>query len=444
MKLCAPKPARTQSPKTLCTILMKIPLLISLLLISQILTAQKVATKLDIEEYNFFYSDTANGEFTFGDYEPKDIIQLNDGSYLIGTELSISFPSQYKTTENYDSTYFAKSKIFQEKSHTSSGTVFKLNSNFEKEWETIFKGQRVEKIFKTSDDRILIAGEDVSMKFVWLAELNKKGNILWEKHFEYKNKVTIADARIGGNNDIYILLESSHIIPFQVRKYYGQRRIHLFKDSEINSHLALLKVSFDGKKKWLKPIDKRRKYNKFGYNLVASQKTIFASYTYSGFEKDSLIEGGNVIEISKSGKTVLTREIPKPDILFFDNGLVTITSYSKGELILYKSGKLIDSTNIESADKDIRIEKAINKSNGYLILGSNYDNNMDYLLINVSSDLKFSDYWTYPREEYNEIRGAVTLDNGDIIIVGKCYREKKGTSNELTTYINVIKIKNGA
>ena len=444
MKLCALKPARTQSPKTLCTILMKIPLLISLLLISQILTAQKVATKLDIEEYNFFYSDTANGEFTFGDYEPKDIIQLNDGSYLIGTELSISFPSQYKTTENYDSTYFAKSKIFQEKSHTSSGTVFKLNSNFEKEWETIFKGQRVEKIFKTSDDRILIAGEDVSMKFVWLAELNKKGNILWEKHFEYKNKVTIADARIGGNNDIYILLESSHIIPFQVRKYYGQRRIHLFKDSEINSHLALLKVSFDGKKKWLKPIDKRRKYNKFGYNLVASQKTIFASYTYSGFEKDSLIEGGNVIEISKSGKTVLTREIPKPDILFFDNGLVTITSYSKGELILYKSGKLIDSTNIESADKDIRIEKAINKSNGYLILGSNYDNNMDYLLINVSSDLKFSDYWTYPREEYNEIRGAVTLDNGDIIIVGKCYREKKGTSNELTTYINVIKIKNGA
>lgn len=423
---------------------MKTPLLISLLLISQILTAQKVATKTDVEEYNFFYSDTANGEFTFGDYEPKDIIQLNDGSYLIGTELSISFPSQYKTTENYDSIYFVKSRIFQEKSHTSSGTVFKLNSNFEKEWETVFKEQRVEKIFKTSNDRILIAGEDVSMKFVWLAELDKKGNILWEKHCEYKNKVTIADARIDENNDIYLLLESSHIIPIQVRKYYGQRRIHLFKDSEINSHLALLKVSFDGKKKWLKPIDKRRNYNKFGYNLVASQKTVFASYTYSGFEKDSLIEGENVTEISKSGKAVFTREIPKQDILFFENGLVTITSYSKGELILYKSGKLIDSTNIESADKDVRIEKAINRSNGYLILGSNYDNNMDYLLINVSPDLKFSDYWTYPREEYNEIRGAVTLDNGDIIIVGKCYREMKGTSNELTTYINVIKIKNGA
>jgi hypothetical protein len=57
--------------------------------------------------------------------------------------------------------------------------------------------------------------------------------------------------------------------------------------------------------------------------------------------------------------------------------------------------------------------------------------------------LKFSNYWTYPREEYNEIRGAVTLNNGDIIIVGKCYREMKGTSNEFTTYINVLRIKNG-
>jgi len=423
---------------------MKTHILISLILISQILTAQKIATKTEVEEYNFFYSDTANGEFAFGDYEPNDFIQLNDGSYLIGTELSISFPSRYKTTENYDSTYFAKSRIFQEKTHTSSGTVLKLNSNFEKEWETFFNGQRIEGIFKSTENRILIVGEDVFMKFVWIAELDTNGNKLWEKHFEYKNKVTIADARIDENNEIYLLLESSHIKPFQIRKYYGKIRIYLLKDSEINSHLALLKISLDGKKKWIKPIDKRKNYNKFGYNLVASQKSIFASYTYSGFEKDSLIKGENVIEISKSGKTKITREIPKQTILLFDKGLVTITSYSKGELILYKSGKLIDSTKIESADNHVKIEKAINISNGYLILGSNYDNNRDYLLINVSSDLKFKDYWTYPREEFNEIRGAAILNNGDIIIVGKCYKEMKGTSNGLTTYINVIKIKNGA
>ncbi len=421
---------------------MKTLLSISLLLISQILTAQIIASKTDVEEYNFFYSDTANEEFAFGDYEPKDLIRLNDGSYLIGTELSISFPSQYKTTGNYDSTYFAKSKIFREKSHISSGTVFKLNSNFEKEWETIFKGQRIERILKTTDERILIVGEDVSMKFVWLAELNKNGNVLWEKHFEYKNKVTVADAMIDERNEIYLLLESSHIIPIQIRKYYGKRRIHLFKDSGINSHLALLKVSSEGKKKWLKHIDKRRKHDKFGSNLVASKASLFASYTYSGFEKDSLIRGKKVIEISKSGKAVVTQEIPKHDILLFKNGTVTITSDSKGELNLYKSGELIDSINLEGAGRDMRIRKVINTFNGFLILGSKH-NNRNYLLVNLSSELKFESYWTYAREEYSEIRGAVTLDNGETIIVGKCYREMKGTSNELTTYINLIKIKNG-
>lgn len=422
---------------------MKTLLITSIFLISQILTAQKVVSKTDVEEHNFFYSDTANDEFTFGDYEPRDIIQLKDGSYLIGTELSISFPSQFKTTENFDSIYFAKSKIFQEKYHISSGSVFKLNSSFEKEWETIFKGQRIKKIFKTTNERILIVGEAVSMEFVWLAELNKNGKLLWEKHFEYKNKVTIADAMLYNNNEIYLILESSHIIPVQIRKYYGKRRIHFFKDSEINSHLAILKVTTNGTKKWLKPIDKRRKYDKYGYNLITNQKSIFVSYTYSGFEKDSHIEGKKVVEISKSGKKILTTEIPGQEILLFDNGLVTITSSSKGELILYKSGESTDSTKIESADKDVRIEKVINKSNGYIILGSNYDNNMDYLLINLSLDLKFSGYWTYPREEYNEIRGAVTLDNGDLVIIGKCYQKKPGTSNELITYINLIKIKSG-
>lgn len=424
---------------------MKTLLSISLLLVSQILITQTVASKTDVDEYNFFYSDTANGEFAFGDYEPKDIIQLNDGSYLIGTELSISFPSQYKSPENYDSIYFAKSKVFQEKSHTSSGTVFKLKPNFEKEWEIKFNGQRIEKILKTSDNRILIVGEDVSMKFVWLAEIEKNGNIKWEKHFDYKNKVTIADAIIDHNDEIYFLIEASHIIPIQIRKYYGKRRIHLFKDSEINTHLALLKVSSEGKKKWLKPIDKRRNYEKYGCNLVINQESIFNSYIYSGFENDSLIEGKEVVEISKSGKKVGTKEIPKQEILLFKNGLITIISHSEGGLLLYKSGQLIDSVNVESADKDVRIEKVISKSNGFLILGSNYDNNMDYLLVNLSSELKFEGYWTYPRDEYNEIRGAVLVGNGDTIIIGKCYRrEKEGADKRLTTYINLIRIKKGA
>lgn len=420
---------------------MKILLTISLFLISQILTAQTVASKLDVEEYNFFYSDTANGEIAFGDYEPKDIVKLNNGSYLIGTELHISFPSQYKSPKSYDSTYFAKSKVFQEKSHISSGTILKLNSSFEKEWEIIFKGQRVEKILKTSDSHILIVGEDVSMKFIWAAEIEMNGSIKWKRHFYYKNKVTIADALIDLNDEIYLLLEASHTIPFKIQKH--QRQVHLFKHSEINSHLALMKVSSEGKKTWIKPIDKRKKYGKFGYNLIANQGALFASYTYSGFENNNLIKGKKVVEISKSRNEISKMEIPKQEILLFDKGLVTISSYSEGKLLLYNSGDLIDSINIESPKKDVRIQKVINKPDGFLILGSNHDNNRDYLLVTLSSNLEFNGYWTYPRDEYNEIRGAVVLDNIETIIVGKCYRENNGSPKKFVTYINLIKLKNG-
>lgn len=419
---------------------MKILLTISIFLFSQILTGQTVASKANVEEFNFFYSDTANGEFAFGDYEPKDIVQLNDGCYLIGTELSISFPSHNKSLENYDSTYFAKNKVFQEKSHTSSGTVFKLNSTFEKQWETIFKGQRIEKILKTSDNRILIVGEDVSMKFVWLAEIENNGNIKWERHFDYKNQVTIADAIIDQNDEIYLLMEASHIIPIQIRKYYGKKRIHLFKDSEINSHLALLKVSSEGKKKWLKPIDKRKNYEKYGYNLVINQESIFNSYTYSGFEKDSLIEGKEVVEISKSGKETSTQEIDGQKTLFFNNGLVTITSESKGEILLYQSGKVIDSINLERPNSDIWLEKITTTTDGYLIIGTNRDEG-GYFLLDISLRLKFDGFWNYPKQEFQEVKGAVVLENGEKVIVGKCSRREEGNSNELRTYINLIKIK---
>lgn len=405
---------------------------------------EDVSDNDNLEEYNFFYSDSANGEFTYGDYEPKGLIYLADGSYVIGTELSVSFPSQYNSSSTYDSTYFAKSKIYRQKSHTSSGTVFKLNSEFEKEWETIFKEQRVAQILKTTDNRILVVGEDVSMKFVWIAELNQNGNILWEKHFNYKNQVTIGDAIIDDNNEIYLLLEASRTIPIHTTKRYSKRRIHFFKDSEINSHLAVLKVSSEGKKIWLTPLDKRKEYEKFGYNLVTNNQSLFASYTYSGFEGTNHIKGKKVIEISKSGKEIKTQEIPEQDILLYKNGLITITSYSKGPLLLYNEGELIDSILIKSADKDVRVEKVIKKNNEYVVLGSNYDNNRDYLLINLSTDVKFAGYWTYPRDEYNDIRGAISLDNGDIIILGKCYSsDKEGATKSLTSYINLIRIKNG-
>jgi len=423
---------------------MKIPLLIFIMLTCQLLTAQIVAGKDDVEERNFYYSDTANGEFAFGDYDPKDMIKLEDGSLLIGTELRIHFPSSYKSPEKLDSLYWARHEIFMQKTHVSSGTVIKLNPDMEKEWETVFSEKRVEKILKTTDGRILIVGEEVTMKYVWMVELGPEGNIIRENRYTYKNKVTIANAIIDEHNDVYLLLESSHIVPVKTRKDFGKRYFYFFRDSEMNSHIAVAKVNSDGKLKWLKPVDKRAQYIKFGHELVVNNELVFSSFWYSGFEKDSLIEGEKAVQLSKSGKRKSAHNITQQYMLFFDNGLVTITSHSQGRLLLFRSGAVIDSIQISSADNDVRISHAIQTPDGYLILAANHDNNRDYLLISLSPDLKFKKYWTYPRDEYNEICGAVRLDSGETILVGKCYRKEEGGEKRLVTYINLVKIKSGA
>lgn len=46
--------------------------------------------------------------------------------------------------------------------------------------------------------------------------------------------------------------------------------------------------------------------------------------------------------------------------------------------------------------------------------------------------------------KYNDIRGAISLNNGEIVIIGKCYSsDREGATKSLTSYINLVRIKNG-
>ena len=410
--------------------------------------SQSLYENFELEESNFFYQDSANGEDALGDYEPTDLIELNDGSLLVSTEFSISFPSQYKTPEKYDSIYFERSKVYQEKSHVSSGSVFKLNKELKKEWEIVFKERRVNSIHYSHDNRILIVGEEVQMKHFWISEINAKGEILWTKFYKHRNQVSIANTFLDKNNELYILIEAEKMIPIRIRSYYGRKRIEFFKNTDMVPDIALMKISIDGKKRWTKTIDNRRKTGKFGYELIVSDSLIFVTSSFEGFKKRKgeyeKFEGKQLSILNKKGRLINQNDISGRDILFFQNELYSITSYTGDTLVIYKGNDKYDSIRISSADRDVRIESIINGENGKLILASNHDNNRDYLLIRLSNSFKFDDYWTYPRAEYNEIRGAVELKDGSIILVGKCYKRMEGTSNELTTYINLVKLKNGA
>jgi len=408
------------------------------------LCAQKIADSTEVEEYNFFYSDTANGEFTYGDYEPTGIIRLEDGSLLVSTKFSISFPSHLKRPTVYDSTYFAQQKIYSDKDHSSSGSVFKLNSKFEKEWEIFFEEERVEKIIQANDGKIFVIREETSMENIWISEINSEGEILWDESFHYKSQVSVADVAIDKFGAIYLLLEGERRIPIRIWKPYGKWRVRFFMESNINSHLAVAKLIPGGKKRWLITIDKRKKFNKYGYELLVESDSVFSTYTYSGIKKRELNEGRMLSKISSRSGKLLEKAEADSEILMFNQGLVTITPWIRtGETFsVFRSGEFIDSIKVPTTHH-ASIEGVVYFDEHLYLIGNTYFKNMDYLVLELSSDLKFFESWTYPRYELNELKGAIFTDEGDLVIVGMCYRRMENTSNELVADVNITVVKKG-
>ncbi len=406
------------------------------------LFGQKIADSTEVKEYNFFYSDTANGEFAYGDYEPTGIIRLEDGSLLVSTKFSISFPSHLKRPTVYDSTYFAQQKIYSNKGHSSSGSVFKLNSKFEKEWEIFFEEQRVEKLLQSSDGKIFVIREETSMKNIWISEINSEGEILWDESFHYKSQVSVADVAIDKVGAIYLLIEGEHRIPLRIWKPYGKWRVRFFMESNFYTHLAVVKIIPGYKRRWLSTLDKRKSFKKYGYKLLVEGNLVFATYTYSGIKKGEFKEGRVLGEVSSRNGKLLEKAEVDSEILMFNQGLVTITPWIRtGEpFSIFRSGEFIDSIKVPTTHF-ASIEDVLYYEEHFYLVGNTDFNNRDYLVLEVSSDLKFVESWTYPRYELNELKGAVFTDEGDLVIVGMCYRRMKGTSNELVTYVNIVVVK---
>lgn len=426
---------------------MRLLLTVISIFISGLLTSQSLYENFELEETNFFYKDSANGEFAFGQYEPTDLIKLNDGSLLISTKFSISFPSLHDTNKTYDSTYFAKRDIYDKKNHISSGSVFKLNTNLKKDWEIFFHEKRVVKLFHSNDDRIFVIGETTDMKDFWISEINTTGEILWTESYNYKRQVTIEAASISNNNEIYLLLRGYRMFPIYLRKNPHRKPKFYIMDNPA-PNIALMKISIDGKKQWTKAIDNRNKTEKYGHELVISDSLVFVTWSFQILKKNNgkgeRTEGKQLALLNNKGKIIEQEEKNNQDIIFFKKELYSITSWSSDTLFSYNGKEKIDSILIDSPDKDIRIGGIIQTKNGHLILSSNHDNNRDYLLISLDDNFKFGEYWTYPRKEYNEIRGAIELDDGSIILIGKCYKVNEVNSRSIISYINIVKLKNGA
>lgn len=409
---------------------------------------------LDIKEFTFFYKDSIKNEVTFGNYEPTGILSTNDNSLIVSTQFSISFPNQYNTpdqhkivaSEAYTKEYFEEQKIYEQKSHISSGSIFKLNSQRKKIWETFFKEKRVVRIKLLSDSTILAVGEDVSMNFFWMAKLNQEGQILLEKQYKFKRRPNIENIETDSLNNVYLLLSTERLKPVFISKIYGKRKLHFFKETENESDLYLVKISSNGKIKWKKAIDNRKNYRAYGYDLLFFNKDIYITSQYEGFEKrkgvENIDKGRILYRLNRNGNIIEKSQIENKRLLLIDNQLYLTSFEHKDSLVIYKYVQNIDLPFKTILLRDIKkswIEKALSGKEFNYILGTHH-NNLGCLLIELNKQSQAIGYWKNSENNFPSFVDAILTRDNSVIIVAREYSKLNKEMNKSVYSVKIYEI----
>lgn len=328
-----------------------------------------------------------------------------------------------------------------EKSHVSSGSIFKLNGRFEKEWEIVFRDKRVCKINLCSDSTIIAVAEKVEMDRFWIAKMDLSGKVIWEKEYRNNHEVSVADVVLDSLNNIYVLTESNRIIPVQLKRLeFGYKRLEFFKVAEMDDDLYLIKISPEGNRIWTATLDNRKNFETFGYRLIQAGDRIYASSSYDGFRKNIKYEGRNVFELNTKGRLLNRYETPHNSLLFFENGLISGTASGDGLVKVFrnvfKDSLELCSINAPAEINHSRFIKGINVIESKYLLGTcNYS--QGYFLMKLNKDYLCKEYWI--DEEYKECRPVdfTVLSDGSVVILGTKWLK---VDNRFHNYTNLIKL----
>jgi len=402
---------------------------------------------LKVQENNFFYKDSINGQITFGDYEPTGIVSMKDGSLIVSTKFSITFPGQYTTPITFNAEYFEREKIFSQKSHVCSGSLFKLDSNYQKQWEIIFKERRVVGIKKLSDENILIVGERTDMKQFWIAKISPDGKILFEKSYKFKRKPSVENMEIDSLDNIHVLLSAERLYPIRIRKYYGRIRLEFFKESEMENDLYLLKISPNGKIKWQTTIDNRKNISTYGYDLVI-KNGIYISTRFSGFVKtpkgNIKSEGKMIYEICANGKIKTKYPIENKRIFSIRNQLLFATTARNDSLVI--SQKAANGYNpIETIifNNDIEqfwTEKALSSDSNNYFFGTHH-HNLGCLMVKLDKQNRYLGYWKDSLENISSFVDATIKPDNSVVIIATHYSLLNSTDSNKKYSIKIMTIK---
>jgi len=409
----------------------------------------KFDTSVMTEEFNFFYKDSIDNIVSFGDYEPTGFVGFNSGSIIVSTEFSIHFPRQYQLTDSFNRDNFKlvyeEDKIFQPKEHISSGSVFKLNSSFHKEWELIFEDKRVKKIEKLPDGTIIIAGDRIDMGKYWMVQLDTTGKIIWQREFKIKYSSTVSNMTIDSLGNSYILLETERVVPFSTEKYWGKRRFHFFRPTEMENNIYLVKADNNGKVLWRRCLDNRKNFGKFGYNIFINHD-VFVTTSYEGFikhKKDWIKQEGSTLhQITTKGKVIKATESNKYFQYHYNDNYFSCTTKSD-TLTLYTTSNNqqipTDTIIFSNPIQSVWIEKFFKTKDCIYLLGSK-DHNLGYIVVQLDKDNNYISHWNDSRKESCELVDAIKYSDNTFLVIGKCFKKEKDANNELITYINLTRI----
>lgn len=395
---------------------------------------------------NYLYTDTVKNKIYYGNYEPTGLIKTKDTSFIISTQFSIDFPELNDNTllESDFKKYMEIQNLYSPKLHISSGSIFKLNKLYKKDWEIIFKDRRVIQIKDYDSSCFIAAGENINMRKIWIAKIDlKNGNTIWFKEYAIRHQSTISKLSISSKKDIVVLTENKRIIPFQFTKHYGRRSIRFFKKgNDFEYLLSLSSISGKGKLNWTKTIDFKKNYDYAGDRMIADSNINIIDY-YSGFNKlhgkNVKQQGANNYVYNLRGDRLLQKSITSEEGLkVYIKGWIVIKLLSDGILLKKYDDNSDLNITIKTPQKYSRLQSMIQMDGNYYLYGYTDIKSANYLICELDSSFHLMRSWNYKRNNWNDDILLSQIAKNRLIVLGKCYTRLD--SARLYQYINLVQL----
>jgi hypothetical protein len=393
----------------------------------------------------YFYRDTVDKKPYVGSYKPTGLIAAPHNALIISNELNIEFPELWDNSK--PAMAYNKFLEYEAHLHISSGSIFKLNDRYKKDWEIILKDKRVAQIKAYDSATFIAAGDNMDMRKIWVARINiADGKMIWLKEFAVRHESTVSYLCISFNKDILILSENKRLIPLDIRMKYGRKRILFFKEASDFEHLiSLSSLSDNGGLNWTKTVDFKNRFDFESYGMAVDTNIHLLSW-FSGFDKvrGKYIkhEGENGYTYNLKGdkrikKSLINNQEALSD---YENGWTFVNTRSDSISIekLDDKMKRVSYKVIKTPQKYSRIQALSLIDGAYYLYGHIDVKNASFLICKFDTTFHLINSWVYNRTDRNDDI-QLTLDaQGHLTILGKCYT--KPDQNHLYEYINLVKL----